>query len=99
MQFSEEADFTAVQDFTLSLKHTFVLTFSSKLGMKLVSISRATGSKKKPESFNLPNTAGIISKIMIKNTVCSSVDGPGFAGRSMIRRTVSGRPDIGFTYP
>ena len=46
--------------------------------MKLVSISRATGSKKKPESFNLPNTAGIISKIMIKilSVAQGSPDGP-----------------------
>ena len=50
--------------------------------MKLVSISRATGSKKKPESFNLPNTAGIISKAVIKIlsvaqwTVQGSPDGP-----------------------
>ena len=33
--------------------------------MKLVSISRATGSKKKPESFNFPNTAGIMSKMAV----------------------------------
>ena len=37
--------------------------------MKLVSISRATGSKKKPESFNFPNTAGIMSEKMSLHAV------------------------------
>ena len=47
---------------------------ASRLGMKLISISRAIGSKKKPESLSLPNTAGIMSEKI----------GGGDAGKSTI---------------
>ena len=60
--------------------------------MKLVSISRATGSKKKPESFNLPNTAGIMSKIIMNTWLGDMV-------RQTVRLTGSAVSHIGFTYP
>ena len=54
-----------VQDFerfSPNLALTLDLTLARRLGMKLISISRAIGSKKNPESLSLPKTAGIMSE-------------------------------------